>query len=290
MPRSAKDKIQQGTRRYLPAIHRFVNATPPTNSFFHLFQFGTNPPAGTYAGSALARSQVVGGSSPSPTTGIITLPNPTSPNKQYLTRASLKNLVANGTGRLYLIDLLVSYNGIPATTTTPQPMTSSAVNTDQRPRTANRFSQMFVDVTTALGATPANITVSYTHTNDLTAGARSTGAQALTTSAVQARIPHTSPFLPLQAGDDGVASIQTSTMSISMGAGVFALCICDVLAVIDINTDQQPVERSYADDTGALIEIPSNAALSMIWEPVSNTASQRLQSTLTFSECDLSAA
>lgn len=294
MPRSARDKIQQGTRRMIPAIHRFVNSTPAALAPMHLFRYGTNPPAGSYAGAALAATQIVGGASPSPTTGIINPIAPTAPAKNYLTRAHLKNLVAGGTGTLYLIDALVSYKTITTNVGTgAQNMTGSAVNTDIRPRTGRKDSQVFADVATALGATPANLTLSYTRTNDLTTGARSTGAQALTASALVAQIPLAAgPFLALQAGDQGVASIQSATVSALMGSGVIDLIICDVLAVLDINTDLQGVDKSFGntEEADGLLEVPSGAALSLIWVPNSSTAGQRLQLDLTIVEADLAAA
>lgn len=290
MPRSFIDKIAQGTRRVVPDVNKLVTGTPPANSRMHLFQFGTSPAAGTYPGAALAMQQIVGGTTPSLNGGITIVADPTAPNKQYLTRSSLKNLVASGKGRLYILDLLVTYNTITTNVTTAaQTMTASAGGADVRPRTANRRTQLMLDVTTALGGVAANITAGYTKTVTNTAG-RSSGAQALVVSSIQGRLPLSPLFMPLQAGDEGVASLQTLTVSALMGAGVIAACLVDLLAIIDISADTEPRERAYVTDQAALIEIPTGAALSYIWEPISAVASQQLAVTHDFAECDLTAA
>jgi hypothetical protein len=290
MPRSFIDKIAQGTRRLIPNVHKLVTGTPPANSWMHLFGLGPAPAAGTYPGAALAMQQIVGGTSPSISGGIAIVADPTAPNKQYITRSSLKNLVANGKGRLYILDLLVTYKGIDTNSAIAQPFTGSAAGSDQRPRTARRDTQAFLDVTTALAAGAANVTLTYTKTVSL-ASARSTGAQAVTVSSIVARVPQSTLFLPLQAGDEGIASAQSIIFSAAMGAGgVVSLCLADLIAIVDIATDQDPIIRAHATDQAALIEIPTGAALTYIWEPVSATASQRIEVTHEFSECDLTAA
>jgi hypothetical protein len=290
MPRSYIDKLAQGTRRVIPDLHWYINSTPAANSFSHSFQTSVRPTPGSYSGSALARRQVTGGTSPSLTGGLIVTTDPTAPNQLYLTKGTLKNLVASGTGRLYILDLLVYYPGIDANSNAAQNFTSSAAASDQRPRsTTEKNTVMFFDVTTALGATPANMTVTYTDQSGN--GSASSGAFALTTSSVVGRIPHATPFVPLAAGDTGARSVQTVQLSAAMGAGsALCLCMANVLDVIDVTTDQVPTRQLFATDPTALIEIPTGAALTYLWEPVSATASQRLISTLQFSECDLDAA
>ena len=290
MPRSFIDKLAQGTRRFIPNIQKLITGTPPANSWMHTFQFGPDTPAGTYPGAALAMQTITGGTSPSLSGGIVTVADPSGSSKQYITKSSIKNLVANGKGRIYLIDLLATYNGINTNSAVAQNFTGSAAGADIRPRTTNRRTQCFLDVTVALGATASNVTLTYTKTVSLASG-RSTGAQAMVTSAIVGRLPHNTLFLPLQAGDEGIASAQSIIFSAAMLAGTATLCLCDVLAVIDLGpTDQEPVVRSHITDPASLIEIPTGAALSYIWEPVSATASQRIALTHEFSECDLTAA
>jgi hypothetical protein len=149
---------------------------------------------------------------------------------------------------------------------------------------------MFPEVTVALGAGAANLTVTYTRASDLTS-ARSTGAQAMVASSIVGRVPQSTLFLPLAAGDEGVASIQTAQLSAGMGAGgTFALVLADLIATLDIETSGTGKVDVFSDDAAALIEIPTGAAMFWIWEPVSAVASQRLQQQLYFAECDLSAA
>ncbi len=293
MPRSAKDKLKQGIRRVVP-YHKFIDSaivtvTPPANSFTHLFQVGVSPALGAYPGVALAKTQLVGGSSPSITGGIVTVADPVSPAKNYLTSQSLRNLVSTGTGTLWLLDLLVCYQGINANSNALQTMTGSGAGSDQRPRTSGARSVMFADVQTSLGATPANLTVTYTDIDGLTSG-RTTAAEAMVISSAVGRMPNAAGFIPLASGDNGVASIQSAQLSAAMGAGTFALVIADILAQIPIVTTLIEAEKNYAANDDALIEIPTGAALSFVWEPTAATASQRLRGLLTFSEADLDAA
>lgn len=291
MPRSYIDKLAQGTRRFVPDLHWYINSTPAAQSWSHSFQTATKPAAGSYSGTALTRTQVTGGSSPSHTGGLILVADPSGSNQQYLTDGSIKNLVASGRGRLWLLDLLVYYPGIDGNVNTLQTMLSSAAGSDQRPSRgqSNRNTIAFFDVTTALGAGAANVTVGYT--NQSSASGKSSGAFALTPSSVVGRVPHATLAMPLQSGDEGVASIQTVQLSAAMGAGsALALCLANVLGFMDITEDLVCREKDFAAKPWALTQIPTGAALTYLWEPISATASQRLETTLGFSECNMNAA
>ena len=293
MPRDTRAKLQAGTRRKFP-FAKTITGTPAAGSFTHLFQFNGYPATGAYgsfAAAALARQQVVGGTSPSIAGGYQTVTNPTSPNKNYLTKSHLRNLGSSGQGTLYLLDWLVCYRGIDGNSALAQNMTSSAAGTEQRPRTYSDRSIMFADVSTVLGAAGANLTVTYTSTKSGYPSARSTGAQAFTASSPAGRLPHSYLFLPLQADDPGVASIQTAQLSVGMGAGgVFSLNIANILAEITIETSLVGKTENYADDTDGLIEIPTDAALTWIWCPTSAVATQPLIGSNNLTEADLAAA
>jgi hypothetical protein len=208
-----------------------------------------------------------------------------------LTKGFLRNMVAAGKGTLYLIDWLVTYRSIDANSAAAQNMLSSVAGTDARPRTSSDRTILFADTSVVLGAGAANLTVTYTSTKSGLPSARSTGAQALTASAPVGRIPHAFMFLPLQADDPGVASIQTAQLSAGMGAGSqIALNLANILAEITITSDLDARAENYSDDTDGLIEIPTGAALSLIWQPTAATASQQLQGNLNITEADLAAA
>ena len=293
MPRDTRAKLQSGTRRKVP-FAKTITGTPAAASFTHLFQFGGFPAAGAYssfAAAALARQQVVGGTSPSVAGGYQTVTNPTAPANNYLTRSTLNNLAASGQGTLYLLDWLVTYKTIDANSALLQTMTASAAGTDQRPRTYDDRSIIFADVSVALGAGAANLTVAYTSTKSGLPSARSTGAQTLTVSSAAGRIPHAYLFLPLQADDPGVASIQTAQLSGAMGAGsAFSLNIANILAEITISTSLVGESINYSNDSDGLIEIPDNAALTWVWCPTSAVATQNLIGTNHITEADIAAA
>ncbi len=293
MPRDTRAKLQAGTQRRW-TFAKTITGTPAAGSYTHLFQFAGFPAVGAYtsfAAAALARQQVLGGTSPSVAGGYQCVTNPTSPANNYLTETDLENLVASGEGSLYLLDWLVTYKGIDANSALAQNMTSSAAGTDQRPRTYSDRTILFADVSTVLGAGAANLTVTYTSTKSGLPSARSTGAQALTASAPAGRLPHTYLVLPLQADDPGIASIQTAQLSAGMGAGgVFSLNLANILAKITITTSGEAVMIDYSSRSAGLIEIADNAALTWIWKPTSAVATQNIQGSNAITEADLAAA
>jgi hypothetical protein len=291
MPRNNKDKIMSGTPRLYPWGKSSVVTTAAR--FQHLFQSAGSPVAGAYssfAAAALATQQVVGGTSPSIAGGYLSPTNPSTPNKNYLTRQHLRNLTANGHGTLYLLDWLVCYRGFDANTGSAQNTTGaiSASGEDARPRTYSDRSIIFADVSTTLGVTTRDLTVTYTSTKSGTPGGRSTGAHALTASAVAGNVPHLFGFLPLQADDPGVASIQTAQLSGAMGAGVFSINIANILAQITMGTSAIGEDRDYVEEAH-LVEIPTDAALTWLWLPTVGVTNN-MQGNLVITEGDLEAA
>lgn len=76
----------------------------------------------------------------------------------------------------------------------------------------------FLEVTTALGATAQNLTMTYTDQDGNAAEAAA--ALAMVTSAVSTRIPHTPYFIPYNPGDTGIRTITNLAFSVANTAGV----------------------------------------------------------------------
>lgn len=185
-------------------------------------------------------------------TGAIALINPTNPDKKYLLTHGVTVPSVSGFSVILLLDLLVAAANISANSTSAQ-----TVNTNALTRyTDGNGVMMILVVTTALGATASNVTITYTN-QDGTTG-RSTGAIAMTASAAANRLQPISGvayFIPLQAGDTGVRSVQTIQFSAAMGAGVLDLYLFKPLMLIPTIAANTFVERDSSVQIDGLTEL-----------------------------------
>jgi hypothetical protein len=190
-----------------------LSATTVANAWSSLFRSaGGIPAAGTYVA-------IPGGAAPDETNvGALSLGLPnTSSNDAYL--ISFGAVAAQQINMYLLADLCVAAGSISTNINTSQTVNSTALTR----YTSGAGVYMSYEVTTALGATASNLTVTYTNSGGT--GSRSSGAQAMTTSAIVQRMqPVASGIVcPLQSGDSGVQSVQSVILSTAMGAGVVAL-------------------------------------------------------------------
>ena len=128
-------------------------------------------------------------------------------------------------GTLFLYDRVWSCSGLVGNVATAQAI--SSFPTLVRPDSVGTGLEIWLECYTAIGATTANATVSYTNTAN-TAG-RTTGAMATGASLPANRMLR----LPLQAGDLGVKSVQSLTLSVSTGtAGNIGVTLMKRIAAI----------------------------------------------------------
>jgi hypothetical protein len=177
------------------------------------FRAGGSPVAGTY-------SNIPGGAAPDNTNvGALSLglSNPTGGNSKYM--LVLGSMATQQLNMVMLVDLLVAAGNIVATSNSPQTVNSTALTR----YTTGAGVYMTFDVTTVQGATAQNITVSYT--NQASASGQSTGAVAMTASAIVQRLQPAAlgQFIGLASGDTGVQSVQTVTFSAANTQGAVAL-------------------------------------------------------------------
>ena len=127
-----------------------------------------------------------------------------------LTNTTVSNIVM-------ILDRLWAVAGLNGTLTTAQ--TCGSTTPTRGDVVAYSNVQGFIEVYTALGATPATATVSYTN------GTGTAGRTA--TVSIPASAPAGALFpIPLQAGDQSIRSIQTVTLSVSTGtAGSFGVTL-----------------------------------------------------------------
>ncbi|MBM3813449.1 MAG: hypothetical protein FJW20_17645 [Acidimicrobiia bacterium] len=202
--------------------------------------------------NAIAPSNIPGGTALNRTSqGAIPLQNPASGSK-YLLTLGVSVPSITGFSAILLADVLVAAANISATSTAAQTVNTAALT---RWATGDGV-LMTLGVTTALGATASNVTISYTNSSGV--AGRSTGAIAMTGSAAANRLqPGAGGFLiPLQNGDTGVRSIQTVTFSASMGAGVLDIYLFKPLVLIPTVGANTFIERDSTVQIDGLTELP----------------------------------
>ena len=184
--------------------------------------------------------------------GALGLVTPTGGRGKYLLTAGV-NVSALGFTMLLLCDLL--WCG--ANVTTNVGTGAQTVNSNALVRyTSGAGVMMICAVTTALGASAANITFSYL---DQGGNAGSSGAVALTASCVVQRLQpvmSSSPFVVLAAGDYGVTQIVSITVSALMGAGVMDAYLIKPLAFIPTIAATTYVERDSTAQIDGLTQLP----------------------------------
>lgn len=171
------------------------------------------------AGQPAAANQPTSGAGDAPTNatlGAMPLTNAGGSNTLYLARASL----SSGTiGHFLLYDRLVQTSGLSGTVTSAQDINSTALTR----YTTGEGCQLWIEWYTATGSSQVNITVSYTNQAG-TAGQSTTVAFYASPTAGQMY------QIPLAAGDTGLRSVQSITLSATTGtAGNFGITIAKPL-------------------------------------------------------------
>jgi len=88
------------------------------------------------------------------------------------------------------------------------------------------------------------------------------------------------PFIPLQAGDTGVRSVETVTMA-GADVGLFALVLVKPLAQLQLRGIDAPVEVDYFTDFGQLPTIVDDAYLNFLACPSGSLAATPLHGDIT---------
>jgi hypothetical protein len=194
------------------------------NNWYSLFKIAGVPPAIAPANIA-SNGDIMTDAS----TGALRMVRPGGGQNKYLLTSGVY-VSAQGFTMVMLVDLLWAASNVTANATTG----AQTINS----RTLTRYPtgslvMMICSVTTALGATPANLTISYKNQNNT--ATQSTGAIPLTTSAAANRLQPIMSYCPMMvlgAGDYGVYQILTATVSALMGGGVMDIYLFKPLAII----------------------------------------------------------
>lgn len=191
-----------------------ANITTVAGRFYSLFRVAGRPFSGAAApstsGAALDRT----------TAGALPVPAPSGVTYVNSFAASMTS-----PGVLHLYDRLVETGGLSGIVTTAQTVNSVALPARA---SAEVDVELWLEVYTALGSTAAT-TVTASYTNQ----AGTSGRTATLVGGIPASVAaHTTLPLTLQAGDTGVRSVQSVTISPSTGtAGSFGVTLRQILDV-----------------------------------------------------------
>lgn len=124
---------------------------------------------------------------------------------------------------------------------------------------------------TALGAATPNLSIGYTNSTDTASRATPTVLPIGKTAAANGLILYSGtgagkygPFMPLQAGDSGISSIQTIQNSTSYVSGEYAVVLCKPLLTLPITTQGVAAERDLVNQVPSLPRIYDGACLTWL--------------------------
>lgn len=192
----------------------------------------------------------VGGAAPnSATVGVLPFINPAT-GKTYIGKVQMSGATV---GSLILYDRLVHTALLNGTLITAQTVNSAALTR----ATTGVGVEPWLEWYTATGATASNVSLSYT--NQAGTAGRATPLTAMPSApAIGQMMP-----LPLAAGDTGVRSVQTLTLSANtLTAGSFGITLMKRLAAIPISIPNVGVVLDFA--ALGMPDIENNACLSMM--------------------------
>ena len=166
---------------------------------------------------------------------------------------------------LMLVDMLGFYPITTVTTTGAQTLN----NTVTLPRYTNGAGvQAFLTPSTVMGAATPNITLNYTNSAG-TAGKATPvtlpigNSAAAVTSVVYSGTGSGKygPFIPLDAGDAGIRSVQSINLSASYVSGVLNLMLCRPLLTLPITTLGVTAERDLVNQFASMPRVYDGACL-----------------------------
>ena len=166
--------------------------------------------------------------------GFGNLPDPVGASR-YLAQSAFTFATA---GSLWFYDRVWSCSGFSGIVATAQAVTSFPVLT--RPDANGTGLEIWIECYTATGATAANITVQYTNSDSVA------GRSTVPTAHIPSMPANRMYRVPLQAGDTGVKSIQSVTLSGTTGAGSFGVTLMRKITVTGSAVTNIPVVSDFA--------------------------------------------
>ena len=169
---------------------------------------------------------------------------------------------------LMLVDLLGFYPITTVTTTGAQTLN----NTVTLPRyTDGAGVQAFLTPSTVMGAATPNLSIGYTNSSGVAGKATPATLPIGNSAAAVTSIVYSGtgagkfgPFMPLAAGDAGIRSVQSVTLSASYVSGVLNLVLAKPLLTLPITTLGVTAERDLVNQFMAMPKIYDGACLAWI--------------------------
>jgi hypothetical protein len=261
-----------GQRVFQMFMKLHPNAAGTAATWHSPWTYGGFPAAGDVSGAALTAVQCT-----TSTTGSLYHGGAVTPLTKHLTKVGLmcsgSNMVP---GAILVYDRLLYYPGIDASVNTSQALTNGVA----LPRYTDGLGvRAWLEVTTVFGAVIGVFTYG---TSGYTNSAGDTGRQHgvtcnTTASSPVNRLPHSgstaqnnmwNPFLPMQAGDRGIRSVQSVRFTTAPSSGACALVLGYPLALFPIPDNNAYVERDLIFQTPSLPRIYDGACLSFLYVPL----------------------
>lgn len=252
----------------------FATTAQAAGLWYSLLRGGGNPPADTILGTGtnLAFQALTDA-----TTNATGIPHGGSVGgyKHLLNAAAQTAAGTTAPCVLMLVDLLGFYPITTVTTTTAQTLN----NTVTLPRyTDGAGVQAFLTPSTVMGAATPNLSLSYTNSG-ATAGRVTPATLPIGNSAAAVTSVVYSgtgagkfgPFMPLVAGDAGIRSVQSVTISASYLSGVLNLVLCKPLMTLPITTLGVTAERDLVNQFMSMPKIYDGACLAWLMLAGANT-------------------
>lgn len=195
-----------------------------------------------------------------------------SPMKKYLLNSSIFSSSTSSAPSIFqLIDIIGFIPVSTVTLTTYQ----SILGSQTYPRYSDGKGVMaFIVPITALGAGTPTLSINYTNPSNI-AGRNTPATPSLPIGATASPVGLITysgtgvgkfgPFLPLQAGDNGILSIQSIKQSATFTSGVYAIVLCKPIGLpLPITTLGVAAERDYINQLPSMPTIPDGACLSWL--------------------------
>lgn len=177
---------------------------------------------------------------------------------------------------LMLIDLLGFYRVTTITVTTAQTF-DNTVTIPRYTTGAGVMAFAWNTNATAMGAATPTISLSYTNSDGISGKTTPAVLPTCKTAAANGLILYSgtgsgkyNPFIPLAAGDKGIRSIQSLTLSTSYVSGEFSVGLCKPIMTMPITTIGVASERDFVNQLPSLPRVYDGANL--IWLMYSGAA------------------
>ena len=200
--------------------------------------------------------------------GIYNGGNVSSDSKNLINMSAYNASTTGVPGVLMLIDQLLVYPITTVTTTTSQVFTNAIT----LPRYADGVGvRAYIAAGSTMGAGAPNIGLSYTNQSNtaarslpftVSAPATAPGGQIIHTGNAANRY---GPFLPMQAGDKGIRSVQSITIQTSMTTGFLTLVLCKPIVSLPLTTVGVAAERDLLNQLPSLPNIQDGANLQWLY-------------------------